>query len=33
MDKLSDELLKGEIKVGDKLRVECKDEGLIFSHR
>ena len=23
----------GEIKVGDKLRVECKDEGLIFSHR
>ena len=33
VDKLSDELLKGEIKVGDKLKVECKEEGLIFSHR
>ncbi|MCI9303762.1 ATP-dependent Clp protease ATP-binding subunit [Clostridium sp.] len=33
VDKLSDELLKGEIKIGDKLRVECKEEGLIFSHR
>ena len=28
-----DELLKGEIKVGDKLKVECKDEILVFSHR
>ena len=27
------ELLKGEIKIGDKLKVECKEEGLIFSHR
>ena len=33
VDKLSDELLKGEIKVGDKLKVECKDEILVFSHR
>ena len=33
VDKLSDELLKGEIKIGDKLKVECKEEGLIFSHR
>ena len=30
VDKLSDELLKGEIKMGDKLKVECKEEGLIF---
>ena len=29
-DLLSDELLKGEIKMGDKLKVECKEEGLIF---
>ena len=33
VDKLSDELLKGEIKVGDKLKVECRDEILVFSHR
>ena len=33
VDKISDELLKGEIKVGDKLKVECKEAGLIFSHR
>ena len=33
VDRLSDELLKGEIKVGDKLKVECKEEGVIFSHR
>ncbi|EKY25601.1 negative regulator of genetic competence ClpC/MecB [Clostridium celatum DSM 1785] len=31
--KLSDELLKGEIKIGDKLKVECKDESLKFSHQ
>ena len=33
VDKLSDELLKGEIKIGDKLKVECKDESLKFSHQ
>ena len=33
VDRLSDELLKGEIKVGDKLKVECKEESVIFLHR
>ena len=32
-DKLSDEMLKGEIKDGDTLSIECKDNELIFSHK
>ena len=30
VDKLSDELLKVKSKIGDKLKVECKEEGLSF---
>lgn len=32
-DKLSDELLKGEIKNGDKLKIRCGEDGLIFQHQ
>ena len=32
-DKLSDEMLKGEIKRGDRLSVCFKDDELIFSHK
>ena len=31
VDKLSDELLKGEIKIGDKLKVECKEVGCMLA--
>ena len=32
-DKLSDEMLKGEIKDGDILSIECKGNELIFNHK
>ena len=32
-DKLSDEMLKGEIKRGDRLSVCFKDDELIFAHK
>lgn len=32
-DKLSDELLKGEIKGGDKLKILCDDDGIVISQK
>ena len=32
-DKISDEFLKGDIKIGDRLKILCSEEGLTFSHQ
>ena len=32
-DKLSDEIIKGDIVDGDKLSIQCSEEGIEFSHR